>query len=158
MKFYTIGVYGSTEKEYFQKLIDNKIDIFCDIRQRRGVRGSKYAFVNSKRLQERLNYEGIEYCHIKDLAPTQKIRELQKVKDREKNVLKKDRDELGDLFVTAYTDKVLSAFDFDTFLKQLKSKKAKNISLFCVEERHLACHRSVVSNQLKELEYKVVQL
>ncbi len=46
MKFYTIGVYGSTGNEFFQKLIDNNIDTFCDIRQRRGVRGAKYAFVN----------------------------------------------------------------------------------------------------------------
>lgn len=158
MKFYTIGVYGSTEKEYFHKLIDNEIDVFCDIRQRRGVRGSKYAFVNSKRLQKRLNYEGIEYCYIKDLAPTQKIRELQKAEDIKKSVLKKNRNELGDLFVTVYKDKVLSTFDFDIFLKQLNSKKAKNIALFCVEERHLACHRSIVSDQLKKLEYKVVQL
>ncbi len=158
MNFYTIGVYGSTEKEYFRKLIDNKIDIFCDIRQRRGVRGSKYAFVNSKRLQKRLNCEGIEYFHIKDLAPTQEIRELQKTEDIEKSVLKKDRNELGDLFVTAYKDKVLNAFDFDIFLKQLNSKKAKNIALFCIEEKHLACHRSIVSDQLKKLKYRIVHL
>jgi len=46
MEFYTIGVYNSTEKEFFDKLTKNNIDTFCDIRQRRGVRGSKYAFVN----------------------------------------------------------------------------------------------------------------
>jgi len=55
MKFYTIGVYNSTEQEYFKKLTDNNIDTFCDIRQRRGVRGSQYSFVNSNRLQAKLN-------------------------------------------------------------------------------------------------------
>ena len=40
MKIYTIGVYNSTEQEFFNKLVDNNIDTFCDIRQRRGVRGS----------------------------------------------------------------------------------------------------------------------
>ena len=47
MKIYTIGVYGSSEEEFFGKLTESKIDLFCDIRQRRGVRGRQYAFVNS---------------------------------------------------------------------------------------------------------------
>ncbi|SMM99798.1 hypothetical protein SPONL_895 [uncultured Candidatus Thioglobus sp.] len=158
MNFYTIGVYGSTEQEYFQKLIDNKVDVFCDIRQRRGVRGPKYAFVNSKRLQERLKFEGIKYYHIRDLAPTQEIREIQKVKDLENGALKRDRNTLGDLFVATYKSKVLNNFNFDIFLKQLESQKAKNIALFCVEEKHLACHRSIVSDQLKNLDYKIEQL
>ena len=57
MKFpaiYTIGVYGSSEKEFFQKLADHGIDSFCDIRLRRAVRGSQYAFANSQRLQGKL--------------------------------------------------------------------------------------------------------
>jgi len=41
MEVYTIGVYNSTEDLFFKKLIDNKIDTFIDVRQRRGVRGSK---------------------------------------------------------------------------------------------------------------------
>lgn len=55
MEFFTIGVYNSTEKEFFDKLTQNNIDTFCDIRQRRGVRGAKYAFVNKNRLEQRLN-------------------------------------------------------------------------------------------------------
>ncbi|GHT08753.1 hypothetical protein AGMMS49525_17880 [Bacteroidia bacterium] len=54
MRLYTIGVYGSTEKEFFNKLVENRIDTFCDIRQRRGVRGSEYAFVNNNYLQRKL--------------------------------------------------------------------------------------------------------
>ncbi len=55
MKIYTIGVYGSTEEEFFGKLTKSKIDLFCDIRQRRGVRGRQYAFVNSSYLQKKLS-------------------------------------------------------------------------------------------------------
>ena len=51
---YTIGVYGLSEKEFFQKIIDNNIDTFCDIRLRRAVRGAQYAFANSQRLQKKL--------------------------------------------------------------------------------------------------------
>jgi len=61
MEFFTIGVYNSTEKEFFEKLLKNKVDTFCDIRQRRGVRGAKYSFVNSNRLQERLSELDIKY-------------------------------------------------------------------------------------------------
>ena len=78
MEFFTIGVYNSTEKEFFEKLTQNNIDTFCDIRQRRGVRGSKYSFVNSNRLQQRLNDFEIKYGYVPDLAPTTEIRELQK--------------------------------------------------------------------------------
>jgi uncharacterized protein (DUF488 family) len=84
MIFYTIGVYGSTEKEFFKNITDNKIDTFCDIRQRRGVRGSKYAFVNSNRLQQRLHELDVKYGHVLELAPNTEIRELQKEVDAQK--------------------------------------------------------------------------
>ena len=50
VNIFTIGVYGLTEDDFFQKLISSSIDTFCDIRRRRGVRGAKYAYVNSKKL------------------------------------------------------------------------------------------------------------
>ena len=62
-EIYTIGVYGSSEKEFFQKLIDNNIDTFCDIRLRRAVRGAQYAFANSQRLQNKLSDLSITYLH-----------------------------------------------------------------------------------------------
>lgn len=67
------GVYGNSETEFFQKLLDEKITLFVDVRQRRGMRGSKYAFVNSTYLQNKLNELGIQYIHIKELAPTMKF-------------------------------------------------------------------------------------
>ena len=63
MEFFTIGVYNSTEDLFFNKLIDNNIDTFCDIRLRRGVRGAKYSFVNSTKLQEKLFRLGLKYEH-----------------------------------------------------------------------------------------------
>jgi len=48
IEIFTIGVYNSTEESYFGKLMDAKIDLFCDIRQRRGVRGSLYKYVNTQ--------------------------------------------------------------------------------------------------------------
>ena len=158
MKFFTIGVYGSTEQAYFNKLIDNNIDTFCDIRQRRGVRGSKYAFVNSVRLQHKLQDLNINYLHVIELAPTKEIRELQQEDDKRKGILKKDRNVLGDVFKIVYKNKILNAFDFEGFLKELDNIGANNIVLFCVEEHHLACHRSIVAERLQRLGYEIKHL
>lgn len=153
MNFHTIGVYNSTEKEFFNKLLNNNIDTFCDIRQRRGVRGSKYSFVNSKRLQIKLQDLGISYFHYLDLAPTKEIRELQKIADLNNQELKRDRKTLGQVFIKEYNNKVVNHFDFIEFLDELKKYNAKNIVLFCVEESHKACHRSLVAEKLSN-EYK----
>lgn len=158
MEFYTIGVYKSTEKEYFQKLIDNNIDTFCDIRQRRGIRGSEYAFVNSNRLQYKLNELDIKYGHVVDLAPTTEIRELQKEADNKLGELKRDRNKLGNIFTLAYKDRILSKFDFDSFIDKLEEVDANKVVLFCVEEKPEACHRSIVTDKLEKFGYKITHL
>ena len=158
MEFFTIGVYNSTSQEFFKKLTDNKIDTFCDIRQRRGVRGSQYAFVNSNRLQEKLNDLEIKYGHVIELAPTTEIREMQKNADDLKGELKRDRSSLGQIFKLAYKDRVVEKFNFDSFIDNLDSIGASRIVLFCVEEKPQACHRSIVSDKLQKLGYKVTHL
>ena len=135
MKFFTIGVYNSTEQEYFEKLTSNNIDTFCDIRQRRGVRGSEYAFVNSHRLQQKLRELDIKYGHILKLAPTSEIRDLQKEADAQKGELKGNRNKLGKIFTVAYKDRVLNKFDFDNFIEKLDEIGASRVILFCVEEK-----------------------
>jgi uncharacterized protein (DUF488 family) len=148
---YTIGVYGVSEKEFFQKLIDNKIDTFCDIRRRRAVRGSQYAFVNSKRLQDKLEELSINYIHELGLAPTEDVRAIQKKSDADNKIEQRKRDELSDGFKKAYTKEILSMFDMNRFLKSLADAKAKNVVLFCVERSPFACHRSLVTHRINEL-------
>jgi len=154
-EIYTIGVYGLAETDFFQKLLDNNIDTFCDIRRRRAVRGSQYAFVNSKRLQAKLEELSIKYVYEIGLAPTNEIRELQKKSDEINKIQKRQRDELGYVFKTAYTDKILSQFDIEQFLKSLENSGTKKVVLFCVEKSPLACHRSLVTNKIKELHPEV---
>lgn len=158
MEFFTIGVYNSTEQEYFDKLTENRIDTFCDIRQRRGVRGAKYAFVNSNRLQEKLNELDIKYGHVIDLAPTKEIRELQKEADAQQGELKRDRNKLGKVFTIAYKDRILSNFDFESFIVKLDEVGANRVVLFCVEEKPEACHRSIVTGKLEQLGYNITHL
>lgn len=159
MEFFTIGVYNSTEQDFFNKLVENRIDTFCDIRQRRAVRGSKYAFVNSNRLQNKLSELEIKYGHVLQLAPPKEIRELQKLADLQKGEQKRERQELGGVFKSEYKNRILENFDFDTFIENLENVGANRVVLFCVEERPEACHRSIVSNKLQDTyKYKVTHI
>jgi hypothetical protein len=153
MKFFTIGVYNSSEEDFFRKLLQNKIDTFCDIRQRRGVRGSKYTFVNSKKLQHKLAELGINYMYVKGLAPGPKIREIQKRTDSKNKQVKKNRQTLDENFIEAYNSQVLRIFSFDNFIEELKLIGEKRIVFFCVEEFSDACHRSLVTKKIAE-QYK----
>jgi hypothetical protein len=150
MKFYTMGVYNSTEHEFFNKLTENQIDTFCDIRQRRGVRGAKYAFVNSKRLQKKLAELQIDYLHVLELAPPKDIRSIQSEADKKANVLKRSRNCLSERFVQEYKAKVLNNFSFDELISQLQTRGASRVAFFCVEEHPAACHRSLVSHVLED--------
>ncbi|MHC0440265.1 DUF488 family protein [Flavobacterium sp. 3-210] len=149
MEIYTIGVYNSTEDAFFKKLINNKIDTFIDVRQRRGVRGAKYSFVNSTKLQEKLFFLNIKYIHQLDLAPSIQVRELQKKADVEKNELKQSREELDTSFKNAYRNLILDNFDLKYFIDHLQKQNSSKIVLFCVEENSSACHRSLITEKIK---------
>ncbi len=151
IKIYTIGVYNSTESSYFGKLKDSNIDLFYDIRQRRGVRGSQYKYVNSNYLQTKLQELGIAYKYIKELAPTNDIRQKQKDADKANGETKKQRMSLGAIFKSAYITQILEPFDMVKLANDLRMSGAKNIVFFCVEEHASACHRLLVAQKLASI-------
>ena len=154
-KIVTIGVYGFDEDSFFEALCRAKVDTFCDIRSRRGVRGSTYAFANSLRLQARLVELGIRYIYRKDLAPTKAVRDRQVAADKATKTAKRKRTALGEAFITAYHTECLAAFDPDSLLDDLE-EDAQVVALFCVEKEPEACHRSLVADKLaKELKLEV---
>src|SRR5919106_275903 len=59
----TIGVYGFDQAAFLAALARARVKVLLDVRQRRGVRGSEYAWANSARLQAALADAGIEYRH-----------------------------------------------------------------------------------------------
>jgi hypothetical protein len=143
---FTIGAYGKTESEFFEALRKANVDTFCDIRMRRGVRGAQYSFVNSTKLQARLSTAGIRYIYVQELAPTQRIRELQHRTDDEVGLTKQTREELGPVFKASYTQEILAPFDSADFRQRLFA--CKRLALFCVEGTPSACHRSLVAARL----------
>src|SRR3954468_14075277 len=98
MKFFTIGVFHSDEEEFFKKLEDNKIDVFCDIRHRRAIRGSLYSFANSTRLQKELSERHIRYEYVKELGAPPEIRQIQKNADVARNISTRKREVLSSGF------------------------------------------------------------
>lgn len=147
MNFFTVGAYGHTEESFFGALQGNRIDTLVDIRRRRGMRGSRYAFANSVRLQERLAVLGISYVYIKELSPSEVLRDLQKKSDASVGILKRNRAELAPEFIAAYRNQCLAGKTRFDILTQLPSQ-TQRIALFCVEAQACACHRSLVAGWL----------
>jgi len=147
-EFVTIGVYGFDEEGFFRALQTAGVDSFCDIRQRRGLRGSAYAFANSQRLQARLAELNIRYLHRKDLAPTNAVRERQHVADSDAGTAKRQRTSLSPAFIHAFQQEILTDFDSLQFVDEL-GDEAQVVALFCVEREPSACHRSLVAERLE---------
>ncbi len=158
MKLVTLGVYGSTEKGFFEALRDAGVDTFCDIRLRRGVRGHEYAFANSQRLQAKLAELGIRYVHCKEAAPSLALRRRQYAADKANKVAKRKRDALSEEFIAAYQLEFLAGFDSAKFVEHL-GPEARVVALFCVERAPAACHRSLLAERLqRDLGVEVVHL
>jgi uncharacterized protein (DUF488 family) len=157
VKFFTIGVYDTTHDSFFGALSAHKITHFCDIRQRRGLRGPKYKYANAKELEATLAKMGIEYRHITDLAPTTAIREKQFAADKEHGITGTSREEISPDFAAAYKKHILDKFDVSSFVETFPA--GSKIVLFCVEHYAQACHRSLVAKVLAEhLKSKVIDI
>lgn len=147
MRILTIGGYGFTERGFVNALKSAGVDVFVDVRQRRGMRGAKYAFLNSKRLQSTLSEASIRYIHATELVPTSEIRDVQKLEDRTNDISKRARANLSPGFVQKYQSDILEKFDPDDLRRAIGDANA--IALFCVETQPSACHRHLAANYLK---------
>jgi uncharacterized protein (DUF488 family) len=142
----TIGVYGFTDQSFIEKLTGAGVGLLLDLRQRRGVRGSEYAWANSARLQQALADAGIAYRHVKELAPTTEMRQLQYREDDRQGVGKRNRVELAPAYTERYTREILDAFDLGPLVAELPNDSVT--ALLCVETDPEACHRSLVAARL----------
>jgi uncharacterized protein (DUF488 family) len=142
----TIGVYGWMAGAFLNALRDADVRVLLDVRQRRGVRGREYAWANSRRLQAALAEAGIEYRHLKELAPTTEMRQLQYREDERRGVGIRSRVELAAEFRERYVREILDGVDLDAIVATLRADGAA--ALFCVERDPEACHRSLVAQRL----------
>jgi uncharacterized protein (DUF488 family) len=143
----TIGVYGFTAGAFVEKLTGGGVGLLLDLRQRRGVRGPDYSWANSARLQRSLAAADVAYRHVKDLAPTTELRQLQYREDDRRGVGKRNRIALAPEYAERYTREILDPFDLGALVAELPVDSVT--ALLCVERDPEACHRSLVAERLR---------
>jgi uncharacterized protein (DUF488 family) len=144
----TIGVYGFTGETFLTALEDAGVRLVVDVRQRRGVRGSEYAWANSRRLQAALADAGLDYEHRPDLAPTTDLRQLQYAADDRAGVGKRSREVLASEYAEGYTERILDRADLEDVAELIRLRGPA--ALLCVESDPEACHRSLIAARLRE--------
>jgi uncharacterized protein (DUF488 family) len=152
----TIGVYGFDAGSFLAALGDGGVGIVLDVRQRRGVRGPQYAWANSRRLQAALTEAGIGYRHLKELAPTTELRQLQYREDDRRGEGKRSRTKLAEEYARRYEAEILAPADLSPIAEIAAESRP---ALLCVERDPEACHRSLVAARLRrERGFAVVHL
>jgi uncharacterized protein (DUF488 family) len=153
----TIGVYEFDAASFIRALDGAGVTKVMDIRQRRGVRGTEYAWANARRLQARLAEARIGYEHHPELAPDTEMRHLQYRDDARQGVGKRSRVRLSADYIRAYTEEVLDLVPLEPFVRQLPVHGIG--ALMCVEATAEACHRSLVAGRLADrFGFEVVNL
>lgn len=142
----TIGVYGFDRDSFLAALAGASVELLLDVRQRRGVRGSEYAWANARRLQAALEEAGIGYTHLKELAPTTELRRLQYREDERLGEGKRSRSALAPEYVRLYTERILDPADLAPVVGWIGDSSA---ALLCVERDPEACHRSLIAARLE---------
>ncbi|MDX6626744.1 MAG: hypothetical protein QOE56_1733 [Solirubrobacterales bacterium] len=141
----TIGVYGFDRDSFLETLAGAEISLVLDVRQRRGVRGSEYAWANARRLEAALKEVGIGYSHLPELAPTTELREAQYREDARRGEGKRSRTVLAPEYVRRYEEEILDSVDLGPIVKFIGGSRA---ALLCVERDPEACHRSLIAARL----------
>jgi uncharacterized protein (DUF488 family) len=142
----TVGVYGATLERFLTGLAAAGVRQVLDLRQRRAVRGSAYAWANAQRLQAALAAAGIDYRHEKQLAPTTELRQVQYREDDRLGVGKRSRELLADAYAERYTREILDRAELAPIVAALPADGIA--ALLCVERDPEACHRSLVADRL----------
>jgi len=144
----TVGVYEFDAAHFLAALEEAGVTKVFDIRQRRGVRGARYAWANAQRLQRLLAGARIGYEYHPELAPDTQLRHLQYREDDRQGVGKRSRVELAPEYVARYTTEILDLVPLQVLVKQLPVHGIG--ALLCVEATARACHRSLVAGRLAE--------
>ncbi|HEX6711918.1 MAG TPA: DUF488 domain-containing protein [Thermoleophilaceae bacterium] len=142
----TISVYDWTPERFLDALRQADVRRLLDLRQRRGVRGSHYAWANSKRLQAALAAAGIAYEHLPELAPTTELRQLQYAEDAREGVGKRSRERLAPEYVARFTRERLDQVELEPIVASMPADGA--VAVLCVERDPEACHRSLVAGRI----------
>ncbi len=143
----TIGVYGFSQATFLAALDDAGVRLLLDVRQRRGVRGSEYAWANSVRLQEAL----AERRHRlppprRSWRPPRSCAGSSTARTRGSASASERVRELAPEYRRRYTKEILDRVDLAPIVESLPADAAT--ALLCVERDAEACHRSLIAERM----------
>jgi hypothetical protein len=95
-----------------------------------------------------LSTAGVGYRHVRGLAPTTALRQLQYREDDRRGVGKRNRVALSHEYAERYTRQILEPFDLGALVAELPVGSAT--ALLCVERDARACHRLLVAARLRD--------
>lgn len=133
---YTIGYQGSSPEEFVTCLLENRVSLLIDVRDRTA---SRKAGFSKARLAARLMDSSIAYEHWKDLGTPKPIRDL----------LRKAKD--WDAYSDAYLQRLDDRPDLVAALAERTAGEAA--CLMCFERDALSCHRSLVAQRMQDRGY-----
>ena len=153
----TIGVYEFDAEGFVAALDEAGVTQVIDVRQRRGVRGARYAWANAQRLQHLLTRARIGYEYHPELAPDTELRHLQYRDDDRQGVGKRSRVRLAPEYIREYTEEILDLVPLEPLVRRLPVHGMG--ALLCVEATAQACHRSLIAARLEQrFGYEVVDI
>src|SRR6185312_9139167 len=90
---------------------------------------------------------GIGYSHLRELAPTTELRQLQYREDDRRGEGKRSRTVLAAEYARLYKEQILDPLDLAPIVKWIGHSSA---ALLCVERDPEACHRSLIAARLQD--------
>ena len=149
----TIGVYDWTLEAWLDAPPGNTSRCrLLDVRQRRGVRGSRLRLGKFGAAAGGAGGGGDRDRHHEELAPTTELRQLQYTEDDRVGVGKRSRVELAAEYRRGYIREILDQVDLRPIVEAMPADGAA--ALMCVEADPEACHRSLIAERL-EAEFRL---
>lgn len=134
-KIYTLGYEKKSIHEFINILVKADVNILVDVRER--AWSYKRDFCKTKFSNE-LKKHGIEYIHIRTAGNPRALR-TESISRAE--ILNKYK---------LYLTKTLSGIPEISSVLEVSFTEGKNICLTCFEREHQHCHRSIITEFLKE--------
>ena len=142
----TIGDVRLDVGRFLRALRAADVRVLIDVRQRRGVRGSEYAWANSARCRRPWVRPASNTAITRSWRRPPSCGKLQYREDAKSGAGKRSRTELAPEYRDRYTSEILSQVDLAAFVASLPSDGTT--ALLCVERDPEACHRSLIAERL----------
>jgi uncharacterized protein (DUF488 family) len=134
MKLYTVGYEGETQAGVIQRLLSAGVKVVADVR---AVAASRRAGFSKTILASSLREAGIDYVHLRALGTPKSGRDAARA------------GRIGEMR-TIFVDHMKEPASQIAFEQLRELARSRPTALLCFEADHAGCHRSVLSERLRE--------